>query len=151
MSWTTDPKVNGGSPIGPTFVVYERADGGKGYDREMALASVGKGWAGLINSLFDSITWNSKWNPNMGFNNVSINQVKEKFGTLRIYFSGGNPPEQDNKYATYVEGYIGALGHMSRYICETCGAPGVLRKASWVHTACDEHAKGEPFGPEDQD
>ena len=45
-------KINGGSPIGPTFVVYEREEGKLGYDLEMAKWSVGKGWHNLLEAIF---------------------------------------------------------------------------------------------------
>ena len=59
-----------------SFVKY------KGYTREDALASVGAGWAGLINRVYDVLESIK--------GTVKIVQVKEKFGGLRIYTDYGN-------------------------------------------------------------
>lgn len=68
-------------------------------------------------------------------------QVKQKFGQLRAY-----RPEQDEP----ISGIVEAFGTVSSAVCETCGAPGALRKRRTFsyHTACDLHARGERvFGP----
>ncbi len=57
-------------------------------------------------------------------------QVKEKFGTLRFYFSGGD---------LLFQGFVDAIEQMSAYICEICGQRGEARNISWVRTLCDEH------------
>jgi len=61
-------------------------------------------------------------------------QVKEKFGTLRFYTSGGD--EQ-------IYGMIRMAESMSAVTCEECGAPGRTRGRGWIYTACDAHAKSE--------
>jgi hypothetical protein len=63
---------------------------------------------------------------------VVAKQVKEKFGTLRFYYEGGND---------YIDGMIAMAEAMSAHICETCGKPGTLRGRGWLYTACDEHAR----------
>lgn len=63
--------------------------------------------------------------------------TKEKFGSLRWYYEAhGN--------ADYAESVIECLDYLSIYVCEYCGAPGLLRKGSWVKCLCDAHAKGRP-------
>lgn len=59
-------------------------------------------------------------------------QVKEKFGTLRFYFDGGDE---------MVHGMVAMAEYMSKHTCEKCGKPGKLRPGGWVRTLCDEHAK----------
>ncbi len=54
----------------------------KGYTREGALRSVGEGWAGLVNEAFDALEKLT--------DHVVIDQVKEKYGGLRIYTSPYN-------------------------------------------------------------
>ncbi len=62
----------------------------------------------------------------------TIVQVKEKFGSLRIYFE---PNEQ-----AYEE-LLDELASESLTICEVCGNPGRLRTDRyWQRTLCDEHA-----------
>lgn len=60
-------------------------------------------------------------------------QVKEKFGTLRFYYSGGDD---------IVSGIVRMADSMSEVMCEECGAPGVTRSGGWIRTLCDTHAEG---------
>jgi len=64
-------------------------------------------------------------------------QVKEKFGTLRFYYYGGDD---------VVSGIERMAESMSAVMCEECGAPGKSRRGGWIQTLCDEHAKaaGKP-------
>jgi len=65
------------------------------------------------------------------FNNIHIVQVKEKFGGLRFYFSGGDESFHD---------FVHAVEHISHYVCEQCGAPGRCRESlPWVLSLCDTH------------
>ena len=62
-----------------------------------------------------------------------IAQVKEKFGTLRIYVDGSND---------FLDGMVNAMELASGYICEDCGRPGTRRSGGWILTQCDEcHGK----------
>jgi hypothetical protein len=56
-------------------------------------------------------------------------QVKEKFGTLRFYFSGGDDE---------IHGMVSAAEHMSGLICEECGAfsPDVGYTTGWIQVVC---------------
>lgn len=63
---------------------------------------------------------------------VVATQVKEKFGSLRFYFTGGN--DQIHNYTRMAES-------MSGVTCEQCGAPGVLSGKSWVRVLCEQHTK----------
>jgi hypothetical protein len=59
-------------------------------------------------------------------------QVKEKFGTLRFYYDGGDD---------YVRGMVTLADNLSEVTCEVCGAPGKIRDKGWVSVRCDEHVK----------
>lgn len=59
-------------------------------------------------------------------------QVKEKFGTLRFYLTGGTDE---------MHGIAARAERLSSKICETCGNPGKLRGHSWVYTACNKHVR----------
>jgi hypothetical protein len=61
---------------------------------------------------------------------VMVDQIKEKFGQLRFYVTGGDD---------MIEGMIWMAEHMSGHICETCGNRGELRTGSWLVTLCDMH------------
>ena len=71
---------------------------------------------------------------------VTLDQVKEKFGTLRFYYTGGDD---------YVRGLVSMAEAMSGVTCEQCGAPGDLRGQGWLYTACDAHTKEEHRGGDD--
>lgn len=116
------PPCKRNHPSGPGFVMQ------RGYTLEEAKASVGKGWHVLLEVFFAAKAWNA-WNER---NDVRVVQVKEKFGTLRLYYDGGNDT---------VEGFVDALDALSARICEGCGAPGRCRGPEdgrrWLLTLCD--------------
>jgi hypothetical protein len=105
---------------------------------------VGNGWYELLSSLCDIITNHEKniefrikvRNKNgvendaadLSYVPVIFDQVKEKFGGLRIYFSGGDD---------YVFGAVGMAEAYSYKICEFCGNPGRPNKDGWISTLCD--------------
>jgi len=59
---------------------------------------------------------------------VRFDQIKEKYGGLRIYYSGGDD---------YVAGIIGMAGEYSYKVCESCGNSGKPNKGGWISTLCD--------------
>lgn len=121
---TTSSCVNGGSPVGPGFVVYERASGVLGYDLALAKESIGVGWHPLLERFFER----AEQRQGGTAHDIVVIQVKEKFGTLRIYFHGGDD---------FDLGYAAGLEAASALLCETCGARGSTRGGSWLRTVCD--------------
>jgi hypothetical protein len=63
---------------------------------------------------------------------VVATQVKEKFGTLRFYYDGGDD---------YIRGLDAMADSMSGRICEDCGKPGKRTTGGWIRTLCDEHTQ----------
>lgn len=62
---------------------------------------------------------------------ISVDQVKEKFGGLRFYTAGR--PEWLNDLVDIIEEY-------SFYVCEECGSHGELRSSGgWLATRCEKH------------
>ena len=61
---------------------------------------------------------------------VTLDQVKEKFGTLRFYYTGGDD---------YISGLVSMAESMSGVTCEECGKPGTSTRGGWIKTACKEH------------
>jgi len=59
---------------------------------------------------------------------VTLDQVKEKFGTLRFYYTGGDE---------YISGMVAMAESMSGVICESCGNPGEQKGGGWVRTICE--------------
>lgn len=101
----------------------------------------GDGWYDLIHDLC-SLIQNGESNarsrlkyenkdPNE-FIPVKFDQIKEKFGGLRVYYSGGND---------YIRGAISMAEVMSYKICEVCGNKGYPDKNGWISTLCDAHRK----------
>jgi hypothetical protein len=85
----------------------------------------GDGWLELLKECFSRLV-------SLG-EECEILEVKEKFGTLRIY---ANASQEAN---TIIEEYEAR----SEQICEECGQPGTLRKQTgWYRTTCDKHAAG---------
>jgi hypothetical protein len=92
---------------------------GDSIKREHALGMVGKGWSKLINNLYNA-------KPK----HTNVQQVKEKYGTLRFYVSSA--PEWYFDLIDYYE-------EESSKICEQCGNPGKVRlDRYWYLTLCDE-------------
>jgi hypothetical protein len=96
----------------------------KGYTREMGLNSVGKGWAPLVNRVFDKLESIK--------GTVKIVQVKEKYAGLRVY------TDYSNKELDTV---IREVERESFKMCEECGNPGKIRGKGWYYTSCDTHAQ----------
>ena len=57
-------------------------------------------------------------------------QIKEKFGTLRIYYDNISP-EVDN--------LVSFAEMLSEVTCEVCGSPGRLNRGGWLRVLCDQH------------
>lgn len=56
-------------------------------------------------------------------------QIKEKFGTLRFYYDGGDEA---------VKGIVSMAEAMSGCTCEDCGKPGKRTGNGWVRTLCND-------------
>jgi hypothetical protein len=73
---------------------------------------------------------------------VVVTQVKEKFGTLRFYYNGGDD---------IIDGMVRMAEGMSGCTCEECGKPGGRRSGGWIVTLCDEHAEARGIYVDDED
>lgn len=62
-------------------------------------------------------------------------QAKEKFGTIRWYYDCSDDYE-------YTQSLVDSVEHLSAFICEECGKPGLIRQGGWVRCLCPEHANG---------
>lgn len=112
------------------------------------------GWYAIVDNLcaiiqnhIDNATrqreWTIRWNENAEndddirpvpelIDQVSVIQIKEKFGTLRFYYENHND---------FVNGLVSMATAMTAITCETCGNPGKLRSTNrrWIRTLCDTH------------
>lgn len=106
----------------------------------------GDGWYNIIDQLCANIQSHIDWqnrqrelllkdNPH----NVTIPdeicqvvavQIKEKFGTLRFYYDGGDDE---------ISGMVRMAESMSSATCEECGDRGETRGPGWIRTLCEVH------------
>jgi|SRR5665213_64975 len=95
----------------------------------------GEGWAAILDELFAEIS-----RVRIAGSSVTIKQVKEKFGGLRIYWSQANGEQNPE-----IKALIDQTSLRSTKICEVCGADGTLRQkpngAGSIAALCDTHAR----------
>jgi hypothetical protein len=96
--------------------------GQRGSPMKFGLAAVGDGWAGIVSTMCWII------NQKDTAKTFRFDQIKEKFGLLRVYHSGGSE---------YMAGVVRMAEDISGSICEVCGQPGEQRKGGWIKTLCD--------------
>ena len=108
----------------------------------------GDGWYNILDQLMGNIQHHIDWKEKqrdwaIRFNStaapedlrpvpdtipqVTLDQVKEKFGTLRFYYTGGDDE---------ISGMVRMAESMSGVTCEGCGNLGERRGGGWVHTYC---------------
>ena len=85
------------------------------------------GWYDILSSVCYRIKQHEK-NKQSDYYPVTFDQIKEKWGGLRIYYIGGDD---------YIRGVVDTAEEMSYKICERCGCPGSPNKQGWVMTLCD--------------
>ena len=92
------------------------------------------GWFDLVSVLCHNIQSHVDWKSStlsseeLASLQPVIDQVKEKFGGLRFYVTGGDET---------IEGMIRMAESMSYKLCERCGNKGNLRSGDWIRTSCD--------------
>lgn len=93
------------------------------------------GWIPLVYHLCSNIQKIVDSTPNLS---VSVDQVKEKFGTLRFYttITGGEPAVIEQ-----IDRLIRDAESRSASVCEYCGKPGRLTRNGWIKSACEEHER----------
>ena len=116
---------------------YPKILGNRGID-------VGDGWYWLLHNLLDLLQFDTDHNKHP---QVKASQIKEKFGTLRFYISGGD----DTQY-----GMVSLAELMSASICEDCGSHEAKLRTikGWKYTRCQgchdklkEEKDPEPWRP----
>lgn len=90
----------------------------------------GDGWFDILNEMMKSI---DALHPK-GF---SFLQIKEKFGTLRVYWGIDSNENEEDLY-TRIDEIITRTEQLSEAVCEDCGGKGRLRTINgWSVTLCD--------------
>lgn len=100
--------------------------------------AVGPGWWPILESLCRQIHHHVEWKQQQkekygrgdGCDDVVVLQIKEKFGGLRFYYSGGDPE---------VSGMVRMAESWADHSCEECGSPGRSRNSGWIKVLCDKH------------
>jgi hypothetical protein len=97
--------------------------------------AVDKGWWPILQALCANIQhhidwWNKNRETRPVVEQVVVEQIKEKFGGLRFYYTGG-----DEK----IQGMVRMAEAWADRSCEECGAPGRTREGGWIKTLCDHH------------
>ena len=91
---------------------------------------VNDGWLPIVDTALSLIKWDIEHN-NMP--EVELHQIKEKYGALEIYFSGGNEK---------TEGIMAMASSMSMHTCDTCGTnQNIGTTGPWIKTICENCAK----------
>jgi len=93
----------------------------------------GDGWYQILDELCSEIE--KIINESDSPVDLEVNQIKEKFGTLRFNVSIDGP----EKECTKIEELIQEAEQKSASICEECGKPGIIRDdLGWILTLCDD-------------
>ena len=92
----------------------------------------GEGWWPILTNLCANIQHHIDWKNKTSevVPQVIVAQIKEKFGGLRFYYSGG-----DNT----IDGMVQMAEAWADASCEECGSPGKRRGGGWIKTLCDHH------------
>ena len=92
--------------------------------------SCGDGWYNIIDTLCGQIQNHLEHNmkDNDGAIVIEATQVKEKYGSLRFYYTGGDD---------FIRGVCWMAEGLSGCTCEECGSPGTPNDKGWIHTLCD--------------
>jgi hypothetical protein len=95
------------------------------------------GWFDLIDTACHLISHRLKSHPDVAFN---LLQIKEKFGTMSFYYSGGDE---------YIRGVVNHAMAMSGHICEISGDAGTTHITSrgWIRTVSPAVAKDRDMVP----
>jgi hypothetical protein len=97
--------------------------------------AVGAGWWPIIESLCANIQshtdwWNKNRETRPVVEQVVVEQIKEKFGGLRFYYTGGDDQ---------ISGMVRMAEAWAERSCEECGAPGTAGGKGWIKTLCPVH------------
>jgi hypothetical protein len=91
------------------------------------------GWLSLIDELCSTLQIHLDTHPDVP--QMKVLQVKEKFGGLRFYFSGGDKACREA---------VAAAEERSLSTCEVCGQSGTLGEGRWLSVRCIKHTHSAP-------
>jgi len=103
---------------------------------------VGPGWWPALETSFQEIVRILDEKPGL---ELSIVQIKEKFGGLRFYTDthqtiGSKLTDADmSEMRRAIDAAVGQAERRAGHTCEICGEPGKSRATGWIKTLCDTH------------
>ena len=94
--------------------------------------AVGPGWWPIVKSLCELIQHHIDWKTKQGHvvPQVTVDQIKEKFGGLRFYYEGGDDA---------IGGMVSMAESWAIHTCEDCGNVAVKQTTGWIRNLCNEH------------
>ena len=88
---------------------------------------IGDGWHGIVDRLSAKLSADP---------NLHVWQIKEKYGSLRVYFCDQDAPS-DPRLGKVTDAALDKATRESMRTCEICGKPGTLtRRRNWVSVRC---------------
>ena len=102
------------------------SESGNPFQNNQVFWECGPGWKSIIDPLIAACNRRG----------ARIDQIKEKYGSLRFYYTPAGFGWDD-----HLEDLVDEAEAESERTCEMCGKPGYTRvKAHWYKTLCNEHA-----------
>jgi hypothetical protein len=86
------------------------------------------GWYELLGSVCWRIFQHDRNIADPEYIPVKFDQIKEKYGGLRVYYSGGDD---------YIRGIVSMAEEYSYKVCGVCGNSGKPNKGGWITTLCE--------------
>lgn len=98
----------------------------------------GGGWYHILDNVAYNIRSILKFNNLPYDENIpfKFTQIKEKFGTLRLYY---NHDIEDECVVGQIDAVLTFAEDMSGSICEQCGDRGRQTGGGWIATLCSKH------------
>jgi len=92
----------------------------------------GEGWWPILEKLCSNIQHHLDWKNKKSevVPQVTVAQIKEKFGGLRFYYDGGDDE---------IRGMVRMAEAWADATCEDCGAPATKQTSGWIKNVCDKH------------
>lgn len=100
--------------------------------------AVDKGWRPIVQEALERI--GNLWEANgLALEDLAVLEVKEKFGTLRMYVSYFDAADSvDDDIAESLEVIVDWAESKSSVICEVCGEYGQRRATGYIRCLCED-------------
>jgi len=99
----------------------------------------GEGWYDIIHQACSEM---KRVKQKSGIN-FYAEQIKEKYGTLRFYYTHDRrllriSKKRFKRYVDYIDAVVSNAEKKSETICEHCGKKGKRRDDGWIRTLCNK-------------